>query len=84
MPFAIVTAADESRIDRDRDCLRIVRRLCLSSGLEQLLACFECLATQRLVVYASLDRQQVPQHIGGNTIGHKRREMCPQFIKFRR
>jgi hypothetical protein len=41
------------------------------------------MATQRFVVYASLYGQQVPQHIGGNTIGHKRRKMCPSVHQAR-
>ena len=42
------------------------------------------MTTQPLVVHASLYRQKIPRHFGGNTIGHKGTKIRPQFNKLGR
>jgi hypothetical protein len=63
--IAIMTPANESRIDGDSDCPRVVRRPYVAGCIKQLLACLECVATHGLVMHASLDQ-------AGHAPGHWR------------
>ena len=82
MPFAVMTATDEGRIQGDRDRRRRGRRLD-RGGVAKLLADFERMAAQGLGALSGLHRQKMRQHASGDTIGHQGGKMRSQLVQLR-
>ena len=82
MPFAVVAAADEGRVQGDGDRRRRGRRLD-RGGVAKLLADLERMAAQCLGALAGLHRQKMRQHASGDTIGHQGGKMRSQLVQLR-
>ena len=83
MPFAVVAATDESRVQADGDRRRGGRRL-NRGGVTKLLTDLERMAAQCLGALAGLDRQKMRQHASGDAKGHQGGKMRSQLIQLRR
>ena len=83
MPFAVVAATDEGRVQADRDRRRGGRRLD-RGGVTKLLTDLERMAAQGLGALAGLDRQKMRQHASGDAIGHQGGKMRSQLVQLRR
>ena len=83
MSLAVMAAADEGRVYGDGDCRRDRRRWYCGSVAE-LLAGLKRVTTQCLRTSAGLNRQKVPEKIGGAAIRYQCGNMCSQVVELRR
>jgi len=82
VPFAVFTAADEGRIQGDRDRRRRGWRLD-RGGIAALLADFQRMMPQCLGVPPGVDRQQVSQYASGDSITHQGGKVSLQLVQLR-
>ena len=81
MPFAVLTATDEGRVQADGDR----RRRCHQrdhSATVKLPAEFQGMAAQCLKAFSGIDREHLLEHARGDAIGHQGRKMGLQLIQF--
>ena len=81
MPFAVLTAADEGRIQADGDRRSRCRRRD-HSAIVKLLAEFQGMAAQCLMAFSGVDRKHLLEHVSSDPISHQGRQMRLKLIQF--